>query len=241
MTFNLVHGGGIQRDMRKLGDEPATDEYATPFGTEAYGVSGTCYRWLKHTNTVHLYRPWVTNAPPVQTTPAMPTVIVMHSPNYWEGRDGHSPIALVIHTMAGTLAGSDAWLTNPESAVSAHFGIGLGGQVHRYVHPTDTAWSNGLLEPGNRWPGPSGINPNRLTLSIETEDRGNPHQPVTEAQYAATLGIGRYLKSLYPSLRYLLRHADITPRSRAGCPGARWTESGRFAQLAGALGLETLV
>ena len=43
-----------------------------------------------------------------------------------------------------------------------------------------------------------------------------------------------------PTLRYLVRHADISPQSRGSCPGDRWVASGRFQALAEALGLMTV-
>ncbi len=48
-------------------------------------------------------------------------------------------------------------------------------------------------------------------------------------------------KLRYPrTLRYLARHTDISPQSRANCPGDRWLASGRFQRLADTLGLKTL-
>lgn len=150
--------------------------------------------------------------------------------------------AIVIHTMSGTLAGTDGWFANPASAVSAHFGVGLGGEVHQYVETAMTAWANGILEPGNRWTPTFGNlgNPNSWTVSIETEDRGDPAQPVTDAQYAAVLAVCRELVARFRPT-HLLRHADISPSSRARCPGTRWTDSGRFHALALALGLSTAI
>src|ERR1700756_1937323 len=96
------------------------------------------------------------------------------SPNYWTGRTAGPPIALVLHTMAGPIGACDAWFRNPASQVSAHYGVGLDGAIHAYVRTADTAWANGILEPDNVWPGPAGTNPNRLSVSIETEDLGDP-------------------------------------------------------------------
>ena len=139
--------------------------------------------------------------------------------------------------MSGTLAGCDSWFRNGLSGVSAHYGVGLDGTIHQYVHLQDMAWANGILEPGNTWPGTFGVNPNLLTVSIETEDLANPQQPVSEAQYLACLQVGRLAIQTYPSIRYLLTHRVISPQSRPNCPGARWVASGRFTQLANTLSL----
>lgn len=167
----------------------------------------------------------------------MPKVIP--SPNFWPGRPHGDPIAVVIHTMAGTINSCSAWFSTPRSQVSAHYGVGLDGDFIRYVDRRDTAWANGLLETGNHWPGPR-INPNWLTLSIETEDLGNPQQEVTDEQYSAVRTLVRTVNATYPSILYVMGHYVITPASRPSCPGNRWTESGRIQQLADETGL-TLV
>ena len=161
------------------------------------------------------------------------------SPNVWGGRPYGPPIAIVLHTMAGRLAGADAWFNNRRSGASSHYGIGLNGRIHQYVDLGDRAWANGNIEPGHRWPGPPGVNPNHLSVSIETEDLGNPNHPVTNAQYQATLEVGRLALARYPQIRYLVTHRAIAPRSRPNDP-VRWINSGRFADLAAALGLRAV-
>jgi hypothetical protein len=82
------------------------------------------------------------------------------------------------------------------------------------------------------------LNPNHITISCETEDGGRCREPVSDAQFNAVLYAGWEAKLRYPdSLRYLVRHADISPQSRADCPGDRWLASGRFQALADRLGL----
>lgn len=134
--------------------------------------------------------------------------------------------------MGGSLAGTDAWFNNPSAQVSAHYGVGLDGSLHQYVRLTDTAWANGVLEVGNTWPGPAGINPNALSVSIETEDRGDPAQAVTEAEYQSTLAAGRLALAAYWQIAYVMPHAVVSPRSRPSCCGDRWIRSGRLRQLA---------
>ena len=106
----------------------------------------------------------------------------------------------------------------------------------------DTAWANGILESGNAWQANHlpDVNPNYLTVSIETEDLGNNSQMVTVAQYATVLANCRLAMNMYPTITYLLGHRDISPHTRPNCPGARWIASGKFARLAAELGLTTL-
>ncbi len=159
------------------------------------------------------------------------------SPNYSPGRSGMGVIAIVVHTMAGTLESCDAWFNNLASQVSAQYGIGLAGEAHQYVALQNTAWANGILEPGTTWPGlPYSVN--AQTVSIETEDNGSARTPVTEEQYQSTLGVARLALNVYPSVVWLLGHHCISPQSRPSCPGDRWRMSGQFDRLAGELGLQ---
>ena len=165
-----------------------------------------------------------------------PTILQTPSPNFWPGRDV-PPVALVLHTMGGTLAGTDSWFAQPASQVSAHFGVGLDGTIHQYVDWDCRAWANGILEAGNQWEPLFGAgNPNDRTVSIETEDLGSGATPVTDAQYASVLAVGRLALARFPTLTHLVSHRVISPLSRPNCCGARWTAS-RFATLARELGL----
>src|SRR5205814_10677286 len=66
--------------------------------------------------------------------------------NFRSGRaPGFKPEAVVIHIMDGTLTGTDSWFNNPQAQVSAHYGIGRGGEVHQYVDEKDTAFHAGTV------------------------------------------------------------------------------------------------
>jgi hypothetical protein len=162
------------------------------------------------------------------------------SPNHYNGRNGWPVVAIVVHTMAGTLASCDSWFNNPASQVSSHYGIGLKGEQHQYVKLADGSWANGILEPGNEWVGIVGnsANPNYQTVTIETEDNGSGATPVSDQQYAGTLAVAQLAMQTYPSIKYLMGHNIISPSSRSQCCGNRWWGSGRFDQLAADLGLE---
>jgi N-acetyl-anhydromuramyl-L-alanine amidase AmpD len=154
--------------------------------------------------------------------------------------------AIVLHTMSGTLAGSDSWFHSNPLQVSAHFGVGLDGEVHQYVSLADTSHANGILEPGERWSRHFGADwVNDETVGIETEDTDANHPahnaPVSDAEYASVLAVCQLVLSLNPGIHTLATHASISPLSRVNCPGPRWIASGRFAALASALGLQTLL
>ncbi len=100
----------------------------------------------------------------------------VHSPNFTQGRNGYSPIAIVIHIMEGTLDGTDSWFQDPASKVSAHYGIGKNGDLHQYVEEADTAWHAGrvnaptwpLIKKQNDSTDPY-IDPNFYSIGIEHE------------------------------------------------------------------------
>jgi len=162
------------------------------------------------------------------------------SPNFWTGRPYGPPIALVLHTADGSMVGIDGEFASPRSGLSTHFAVGLDGTIHQYVELADRAWGNGYTETGNVWPGPAGVSPNHLTVSIETEDQGSPYQSVTDAQYRAMVDVGRQILRTYPGVRYLVSHRAIAPETRHNDPGPRWIASGRFVALANALGLQPI-
>ncbi len=178
----------------------------------------------------------------------MPIIRRWRSTNCWVGRPYGPPIAFVVHTETGGESGTIAEYVNSSSQLSAHYAVGLDGALNCYIDPGDRAWSNGILEPGHRWAAiandcgvDSALNPNHITVSCETEDLGETTQPVTDAQYNAVLCAAWEAKLRYPtSLRYLARHADLSPQSRANCPGDRWMGCDRFQRLADTLGLKTV-
>jgi N-acetylmuramoyl-L-alanine amidase len=119
-------------------------------------------------------------------------IIFKPSPNFVKGRSGYQPIAIVIHVMQGTLLGTDSWFADPKSEVSAHYGIGKNGEVHRYVLEIDTAWHAGrVYEP--TWKllktADNGevVNPNSYTIGIEHE--GTEDTDWTDDMYAASSAI----------------------------------------------------
>lgn len=152
--------------------------------------------------------------------------------------------------MGGTLAGTDSWFNNSASQVSAHFGAGFDGELHQYVDLGNTAWANGILEPGQRWDVLLGAlgrqdligwNPNGVTVSIETEDMGDPAFLVAGDEYRATLAACQLALGRYPGIRVVTGHHVISPASRKSCPGSRWTASGQLARLASELGLTLFI
>ena len=170
------------------------------------------------------------------------------SSNCWFGRPYGPPIAFVLHSESGGESGTVAEWLSSSSQLSAHYRASVTGRLDCWIDPGDRAWSNGIVEPGSRWPimaeacgiDPE-LNPNHVTVSCEAEDLGDRHRPISDLQYHAVLSAGREAKNRYPdSLRFLARHSDISPQSRPECPGEQWNSSGRFEALAEELGLRVV-
>jgi len=139
----------------------------------------------------------------------------------------HSPrrgtiIAIVDHIMAGTLAGTDTWFENPANQVSAHYGVGKGGEIHKYVRDGDEAWHSGVVN------APTaaivlarpGVDPNWYTIGIEHE--GMSGDALTEEQYQATLWLHKALIGAYGIAAdpdHIIGHHTINA-DHAGCPGS---------------------
>lgn len=243
--------------------EPLEEEHYSPEGDSLQATTKGLLVWRKSDNYTAFTngdRTWVSGPNGIEergnterldweSNPEAPSPVmeIWTSPNHWDGRPYGSPIAIVIHTEAGFEAGAEAVFMNPNCQTSAHYGISLDGHIDQFVQLGDRAWANGILEPGNGWghvydgPGGFAANPNHYTVSVETEDKRDPAQVVTDSQYLSVHAVCRLAIATYPSIKWLLRHGDISPRSRPNCPGPRWVESGRFAQLASDLRLRTLL
>jgi N-acetyl-anhydromuramyl-L-alanine amidase AmpD len=118
----------------------------------------------------------------------MLNVVQRKSPNFRPGRAGYEPIAIVIHVMDGTLAGTDAWFATTESQVSAHYGIGKKGEVHQYVQEECSAQHAGIVDRPS-WSllkivAKKPVNPNFYTIGIEHE--GKAGETFTEEMYEAS-------------------------------------------------------
>jgi len=92
------------------------------------------------------------------------------SPNFSKGRSGYKPEMVVVHIMEGSLTGTDGWFQNTASKVSAHYGIGVNGDVHQYVQESDVAWHAGRVDKPTVALKP-GVNPNLYTIGIEHEGK----------------------------------------------------------------------
>jgi glycosyltransferase involved in cell wall biosynthesis len=91
----------------------------------------------------------------------------------------------VIHTTDGTIDAALSWFASPHSGVSAHWLVGLDGQVIALVPEEHTAQHAGQVPCPHL--GVLGDDPpNLVTIGIEFDDGGRPHDVVRpDAQYQA--------------------------------------------------------
>lgn len=146
--------------------------------------------------------------------------------NFWPGRAGERVAAICLHVAEGSRTGVYQWFSNPASDVSAHYLVNKDGTVWQFVATEDTAWANGIVRVPDRSIGwlvdcvDRGQNPNRLTVSVETERYWR--EPLTEPQYVTLVALLRELLAKYglqPSRETIVPHAAIDSVGRARCPG----------------------
>ena len=129
------------------------------------------------------------------------------SPNYGypDGTPGQNDVQeIVIHHWGSdeaTFAGSEGWLCNPASQVSAHYVVS-GDQAHCILDPKNAGWHC-----GNKWH-------NMHSIGIECNPRCSNEDMETVAHLIADIwrSQGKKIK--------VIGHKDIVPTD---CPG-RWYE-----------------
>lgn len=123
------------------------------------------------------------------------------SPNYGSGRFGNQVEYIIVHWIVGTLASADAVFANPNSDVSAHYGVG-NGEIHQYVKESDTAWHAGN-QTANR-------------KSIGIEHQGGPNLPITDAVYNTSADLIADICRRYGKRFPIRAHREFVATA---CPG----------------------
>lgn len=134
--------------------------------------------------------------------------------------DGMKEIrGIVLHSMAGTQAGSIAWFKNPDAKASAHYCISKTGEIVQCVLDKDMAWHAGLYdEPIADWLKP---NPNFYCIGIELEDEKNENWPYPDAQRKALAWLCVQLVNKYGiPLDHIVLHKETNPSRRHDPIGA---------------------
>lgn len=127
--------------------------------------------------------------------------------NFMPTRGGNPTTMIIDHWMAGTYAGADDRFHDPASRVSAHYGVLRDGRVVQWVADSDTAYHAG------NW------TTNLLSIGIEHE--ASPTAPFTDAGYAASARLHRYLSERYSiplDRAHVKGHKEVSD-SPTACPG----------------------
>jgi len=160
-------------------------------------------------------------------------IIQKKSSNFWVGRKGYKPEAVVVHIMDGTLSGTDSWFANPASQVSAHYGIGKNGEVHQYVQENDSAWHAGRVDrPVWKFIRPD-INPNLYTIGIEHE--GKPEEVWTAAMKQSSANLIREICERWQipiDRNHVIGHYEIYSK-KPNCPATNKRILDELVALAG--------
>ncbi len=156
------------------------------------------------------------------------------APGNWRAT-GHVPRdvkSLVIHIAEGSASEVDSWFNNPAAKVSAHFLVGLTGDLRQYVGIHDVAYHAGRVDRPS-WPGLlPGLNPNTYTIGIEHEGDGvtpwPPAQLLTSTLLAAWL-LHRF-KLPVNEATITQHHKIYAPKT---CPGPAFDQAGWQEKLTG--------
>lgn len=126
-----------------------------------------------------------------------------HTDHYSINRGGNPVDRIVIHYIVGTLAAADATFADPNSYVSAHYGIGE-GSVHQYVSELNTAWHAGNWAMNQR--------------SIGIEHSADPDRAPEESTYWSSISLCTRICKEYglDPMRQIIGHGSVVPTA---CPG----------------------
>src|SRR5581483_4820268 len=116
---------------------------------------------------------------------------------------------------------------------SAHFSVAKDGRIHQHVALDDTAFANGIVQTGHTArliDDNAGLNPTLWTVSCEHE--GMSGESPTPAMFDASTRLCAWVfatrllsggaSAVAVDRDHIIRHAEISPIDRAGCPG--WPE-----------------
>jgi len=141
------------------------------------------------------------------------------------------------------MSGTASWFASPISSVSAHYGIGLNGEVHQYVKDDKSAWSNGrvnnptakiVLDNLN-------INQNKISLSIEHEGQDLSKAPEIQLKTSAELIKTLAMKWNIPINReHIIMHKEIYSL-KPNCPSPDSSIRDRLVDMVKELAEDSLV
>ena len=157
------------------------------------------------------------------------------TPHSFKDRKGYVPDMIVLHNTGNTrISSAHYWFLDPDSFVSAHFLVGLDGEIRQYVDLKDGAFCNGTSQSKTQKSyyrnalsplvASRPHNCNYYTVAIECV--GNCGDGLTKEQLVAVAElikhINKELKRLYSAAvpldsEHIVRHCDINPKNKSTC------------------------
>lgn len=142
----------------------------------------------------------------------------------WDGTHGHYDTnrakieCIVIHSIVGTIQGATSVFTNDNPATtrdtSAHYGVGLNGEIYQWVSESATAYHAGVYSM------------NQKSIGIEHDDNGQSYMARTDELYHASAQLVADLCTFYGipcDSDHIITHKrvfELHPESNRGtaCP-----------------------
>ena len=159
-----------------------------------------------------------------------PPAIWRQSPHYRVAPNRDITLVVLHATATPTSQSPLAWLTNPESKVSAHYLIDTDGTLYQLVAERDVAWHAGESE----WKGLKHVN--HFSIGIELVNTNDGRQPYLPSQLAACTELCLQICNDYGlTSADVVAHAQIaTPAGRKNDPvGFPWPQFRASLQKAG--------
>lgn len=139
-------------------------------------------------------------------SPPVPGIEFVQSPHYDQRPPGSQIRVLVVHSTANsTLTGLVSWFLNPESLVSAHYGIGKDGRIVQMARDEQRAWHAGK----SVWKEVPDVN--GYSIGIELVNRNDGIDPYPDAQYRRLVSLCKALVDRYDvQTEDIVAHREIS-------------------------------
>jgi len=149
----------------------------------------------------------------------MPVWVGCPTANFFSGRRGFKPEAIVIHCLNENLAHSESVFLDPTSRMSLHYAVALSGAVHQYVEENHSAFHAGIVVNPQWNKLKTNVNPNFYTIGIALEGHADDAHPGAQLAASATLILEIAARWGIPlDSEHVVEHSRI--RASRNCPGS---------------------